>query len=328
MARSAPLICGGHSRPIPDIRYSTCTEDGIFLISACLDGKPMLRNGESGDWVGTFEGHKGAVWSAAMDPPALRSITGSADFTVKLWNAISGDELHSFQHSHIVKTVDFSQDSNRILSGGHEKNIRIFDISKYDAEPFKLDGLPNVVKVAVFAGKAHDDNLVLAGFQGESNIMIFDLRTKGVAKTLTTSGPVSSMEISLDGKHIATACGREAQFWDVNTFELQRAFPFPSTSSVESASLHPDNKKFVAGCSDNWVRVMDFATGKELECLKGHHGPVHAVRICPNGESFASGSEDGTIRIWAYLGLKAEGMNGKANGEVTKQEPVPDSKPI
>lgn len=34
------------------------------------------------------------------------------------------------------------------------------------------------------------------------------------------------------------------------------------------ASLHPGGKRFIAGGSDLWVRVFDYDTGAELECLK------------------------------------------------------------
>ncbi len=87
------------------------------------------------------------------------------------------------------------------------------------------------------------------------------------------------LELSANGGATLTACaGQEVTFLDAASLAPIKAHKTPMHFREEGgASLHPGGGRFVAGGSDLWVRVFDFETGQELECHKGHHGPV---RLC------------------------------------------------
>ena len=98
----------------------------------------MLRDATTGNWIGTFSGHKGAVWSCKFDPAGYLAGTASGDFSVRVWDAITGKSLYNFTHKHVVKTLDWSYDSKKLATGGHEGILRIYDISKPNDDPLEF----------------------------------------------------------------------------------------------------------------------------------------------------------------------------------------------
>ena len=112
--------------------------------------------------------------------------------------------------------------------------------------------------------------------------------------------PTTSLEASPDGATFVTAGGRAACVWDARALAAGPASTFAFPFTVESASLAatPAGPRIAVGGEDMWVHLLDAGSGAEVGTCKGHHGPVHAVRFAPGGATYASGSEDGTIRIW------------------------------
>ncbi|XP_034984228.2 serine-threonine kinase receptor-associated protein [Zootoca vivipara] len=299
--RQTPLTCSGHTRPVVDLAFSGITPYGYFLISACKDGKPMLRQGDTGDWIGTFLGHKGAVWGATLNKDATKAATAAADFTAKVWDGVSGDEIITLAHKHIVKSVDFTQDSNYLLTGGQDKLLRIYDLNKPEADPQIVSGHTSGIKKALWSS---DDRQILSA--DDKTVRLWDRNTYTEVKAINVAMSVSSMEYIPEGEIIVITYGKTIAFHSAETLEQIKSFEAPAT--INSASLHPEKECLVAGGEDFKLYKYDYNTGEELESYKGHFGPIHCVRFSPDGELYSSGSEDGTLRLWQTTVGKTYGL--------------------
>mgnify|MGYP000897045726 FL=1 len=101
---------------------------------------------------------------------------------------------------------------------------------------------------------------------------------------------------SPDGSLLAAGVeDRSVRLWDVKTGK-ERSTLRGHRDLVNSIAFSPDGKRLVTGSYDRSVRVWDVATG-DVRVLSGHVGPVWTVAWM-GPEQIASGSSDGTVRLW------------------------------
>jgi serine-threonine kinase receptor-associated protein len=145
---------------------------------------------------------------------------------------------------------------------------------------------------------------ILTTAADDKTVRWYDLRTQGPITQYKTERDITSCELSAhkyedsDPGILSVAAGHSAIFFDAGRpGEVIKQVNFDH--DIASVAINPSSGRFVTGgMKDTWVRVWDLEPQKEIEVLKGHHGPIWSTMFSPDGKIFATGSEDGTIKLW------------------------------
>lgn len=281
-------VCSGHTRPVGHINYSEIVDGTYWFVASCHDSKAVLRNGQTGAWVGTFEGHQGAIHCSAFNSGATRLVTGSGDYMSILWDAVTGKKLHQWgPHAKYIKSCDWMGD--RIATGCVDGVVRIFDANRIDADPLVFESPADATQIK--ATYFLDPNIMVTA--SDNSILKWDLRDTSTPYLRRDIPNLNFVEYTHRND---LAIAHENSISLIETTKLTVKNSFNTGEPVSCASISPDGKNIAAGSR---LKVKEFsADGTELEVNRGHHGPIFHIRWAPDGSSYASGAEDGMVRIW------------------------------
>src|SRR5919199_1986970 len=166
------------------------------------------------------------------------------------------------------------------------------------------------------------DGQLLATGDVNHEIHVWQVETgKQLLTCKVNEGWVWSVAFSPDSRFLASSANRTVNLWDVQTGECIKQFKGYS-DRVFSLAFSPDGRLLASGSEDRWVRVWDVRTGQLFKILSGHTDEVRSVAFAPqystrrtqknlsspnpksnihNPKSeylLASGSYDGTVRLW------------------------------
>ncbi|MFN0056132.1 MAG: protein kinase domain-containing protein [Planctomycetales bacterium] len=278
-----PLTLNGRSWGVsPDGRW-------ILFSDNRLVGALQLFDLIAGSMV-NLENGGSAVQDAAFSADG-RQIISASETSLTLWDAETGRKLRSFQGDSEgglvgARTVQFSPDGRRIVGGGIDNTLRVWEAAT-GASLLTLD----IGQVSTFARFDPDGNRIFAGS------IVLDVSTGKRLKSQEGTWHA----LSADCSRFASRRGETVAIGDVASGDVLLTL-LGHTDFVNSVSFSPDGSRIVTGSSDKTVKLWDAATGEELLTLRGHADALNFVTFSPDGRRISSASDDGSFKLWDASG--------------------------
>jgi WD40 repeat protein/serine/threonine protein kinase len=159
-----------------------------------------------------LEGHDAATHALAVSPSGPYFASGSADRTVKLWNAQGQSLMRTYRgHKDFVTALAFAPEGKILASGALDGSIRLWSTSSSRLQR-TLTGHKGRIGGLAFS-PAGD---LLASVGEDGLVRLWDFRRGRTARLMTGhSGVIRSVAYAPDGRRIATA-GEDGtvRLWD------------------------------------------------------------------------------------------------------------------
>lgn len=285
------------------VRTVDLSPDGRWLLSAHDNDRGIyLWNVASGGLRAQFPSSSGFSFSARFFPDGSRFIGHTGGQSATIWDLETLEPLATLQAGY--DNLRVSSDGNRLVSSLFN-DILILDSATGEQLLRIVDA--HEENLCDLAWSPDGQQIASASFDGldggSIEAKVWDAAT---GQLLVRLGPHKSIlegvNFSPDGRKVITSDFRSLYIWNSSTGELLEEL---KTGLLHGPPAWSPAGDFVASGSED-IRVLSTDPLTTRTLYQGHRSWNNDLQFSADGKLLATGSDDGTIRLWPVSVREAE----------------------
>uniref|UniRef100_G3TYY1 Autophagy related 16 like 1 n=1 Tax=Loxodonta africana TaxID=9785 RepID=G3TYY1_LOXAF len=252
--------------------------------------------GDKCEFKGSLSGSNAGITSIEFDSAGSYLLAASNDFASRIWTVDDYRLRHTLTgHSGKVLSAKFLLDNARIVSGSHDRTLKLWDLRS------------KVCIKTVFAGSCNDivctEQCVMSG-HFDKKIRFWDIRSETIVREMELLGKVTALDLNPDRTELLS-CSRDdlLKIIDLRKNAVRQSFSAPGfkcSSDWTRAVFSPDGSFVTAGSAEGSLYVWSVLTGKVEKVLsKQHSSSINAVAWSPSGSHVVSVDKGSKAVLWS-----------------------------
>ncbi|XP_004674243.1 PREDICTED: autophagy-related protein 16-1 isoform X2 [Condylura cristata] len=253
--------------------------------------------GEKCEFKGSLSGSNAGITSIEFDSAGSYLLAASNDFASRIWTVDDYRLRHTLTgHSGKVLSAKFLLDNARIVSGSHDRTLKLWDLRS------------KVCIKTVFAGSSCNDivcteQCVMSG-HFDKKIRFWDIRSESIVREMELLGKVTALDLNPERTELLT-CSRDdlLKIIDLRVNAVRQTFSAPGFkcgSDWTRVVFSPDGSYVAAGSAEGALYVWSVLSGKVEKVLSKHHSSsINAVAWSPSGSHVVSVDKGSKAVLWS-----------------------------
>ncbi|XP_060624098.2 autophagy-related protein 16-1 isoform X1 [Anolis sagrei] len=293
---TAVCVFDAHDGEVNAVQFSPGSR---LLATGGLDRRVKLWEvcGDNCELKASLSGSNAGITSIEYDSAGSYLLAASNDFASRIWTVDDHRLRHTLTgHSGKVLSAKFLLDNARIVSGSHDRTLKLWDLRS------------KVCIKTVFAGSSCNDlvcteQCVMSG-HFDKKIRFWDIRTECVVREIELLGRITALDLNPERTELLT-CSRDdlLKIIDLRVNAVKQTFSaqgFKCGSDWTRVIFSPDGNYIAAGSAEGSLYIWNVLTGKVERILSKHHSnSINAVAWSPSGAHVVSVDKGNKAVLWS-----------------------------